>query len=274
MAGVFLPTIMSLSIIVTTSVSELPKTVSQAMIYAKELGAPYTQRKKLGITSILLKSNAEAALIVRSDSLTLSDGEIEYTQHPNMMLVRGFNVIKNMRDLYLEAAQLSPGESVLDCTAGFCCEAGLAAFAVGETGVVDALESEPALALVTRHGLAHCHIETNVLREAIQRVNLINADYSEYLAAPNAPRYDVIYFDPFFDHRLHGSEANISPLARFGNLKPLDENAVLNALKLARRLVIVKHPDHIELSSRLVEKRIRLISSRKGKVSYSVLKNE
>jgi tRNA1(Val) A37 N6-methylase TrmN6 len=187
-----------------------------------------------------------------------------------MLLVRGLNVLRGVRDLFLDAAQFLAGESVLDCTLGFGCEASLAALAVGNTGRVTGLESSPALAALTRHGMASFALATPQLREAMRRVNVLTADYESYLNAACPKSVDIIAFDPFFDARIEGSEHSLNPLARFGDNRPLSVAAVLRATIVAQRRVILKHPANQELPAQLQRLQRSMIRSRKAQTAYSI----
>ncbi|MDR3710286.1 MAG: class I SAM-dependent methyltransferase [Capsulimonadaceae bacterium] len=259
-----------ISTIVTTGLAKNEAASARATEIATELGAPFVPRDGTGILRLLRRHEADVALIVQAGRLLLSDGTVEYSYHPNMLLVRGLNILRNWRDLFFDAAEMSEGESVLDCTLGFGCEASLAALAVGETGRVVGLESNPALAVVTREGLREFHLDTKPLAAAMRRVAVVHADYQTYLPGLAPGAFDLIAFDPFFDERLEGSEHTVGPLARFGDQRPLDPASVLLARQIATRRVVVKHPSHVELPAELVAVRTKEMSARKGQTAYSV----
>lgn len=256
--------------IVTTGLARHEAATERAQVLARELGAPFVLREKCGIAKMLALREAETALIVQADRLLLSDGVVEYAYHPNMLLVRGLNVLRDWRDLFLDAAGLVEGESALDCTLGFGCEASLAALAVGDTGRVVGLESQPALAAVTRIGMREFALGTKPLRAAMQRVEVVCADYRAYLEGLDPGSFDLIAFDPFFGEHLEGSKHSIGPLARFGDGRPLDTASVLAARRVARRRVLVKHPRNVDLPDELIAVRASLILSRKALTAYSV----
>jgi hypothetical protein len=258
------------SFIVTTGLHSSADTDSRAMELSGQLAAPYVKRGATGIVRILAETGACYALIVQADRLVLSDGDIVYSYHPNMLLVRGLNVLRDWRDVFLDATEFRAGETVLDCTLGFACEASLAALAVGPTGQIIGLESQPALAAVTRAGLADFALETPPLRDAMRRVQVLTEDYTSFLARASERSFDVITFDPFFDERLEGSQHSVSPLVRFGDNRPLDSGAVLRAREVARRRVVVKHPRFTPLAPELSSIAARTITSRKGQTAYSI----
>ncbi len=216
-------------------------------------------------------TGAQRLLVVETNELCLRDAHLEYRFHPNMLLVRGLNVLRGTRDLFVEAAELKPGDSVLDCTAGFGCEAGLAALAVGETGTVVALESVPELAVVTREGMQSFPLLQKPLRDALRRVVICAADYRDYLPRAANNSFDVVSFDPFFTDPLPGSEHNVNPLARFGNLTPLHIPSVIEAQRVARRRVLIKHPRDHMLPEEIEAVKISELTTRKGAVAYTIL---
>lgn len=259
---------------VTTSVKPAPDTEAQARALAEELGAPFVPRLARALPLLLAAAGAARLLVAAADRLRLHDAATRaaYFFHPNMFLVRGSAVLHGQPDHFLEATGLGPGDRLLDCTLGFASEASLAALAVGAAGVVVGLESEPALAAVTRIGLQAFPMSSRPLAEAMRRVRVVRADHRAYLAACDTGAFDSVYFDPFFPERLSGSEASVSPLFVFGNPAPLDAGAVMDALRVARRRVVIKHPRAVPLPPPLPDMVAESVGSRKSRVVYSVLR--
>ena len=264
---------MTYSLAVTTSVHPPPDLEAQAWGYAAELGAPYVPRSGLSVSGVFAACRAERLLIAGQDHLRLRDRATgaEYFFHPNLFQVRAYNLLRGGRDHFLEAVQLGPGDSVLDCTLGFACEASLAALAVGESGSVVGLESVPELALVSRVGTQSFTLHSAKLTEALRRVEVTAADAREYLLRLADRSVDVVYFDPFFEHRLSGSEVSMTPLFVFGNPAPLDAEAVKEARRVARRRVVIKHPRDEPLPEAVRERVTEVVASRKSRIVYSVL---
>ena len=264
---------MPISFAVTTSVHPPPPLEAQAREYAAELGALYVPRSGLSVPGVFDACEAERLLVAGQDHLRLRDraSGTEYFFHPNLFQVRAYNLMRGGRDHFWEAAQLGPGDSLLDCTLGFACEAGLAALAVGESGSVVGLESVPELALVSRIGTQSFLLHSAKLTAALRRVQVVTADAREYLPHLTDSSVDVVYFDPFFEHRLSGSEVSVSPLFVFGNPAPLDAEAVKEACRAARRRVVIKHPRDEPLPEAVQERVTALVAGRKSRVVYSVL---
>lgn len=266
-------TIMSTPCAVTTSVHLPPALEAQAREYAAEMDAPYVPRSDLTIPGVFAACGAERLLIAGQDHLRLRDRATgtEYFFHPNMFQVRAYNLMHGGRDHFLEAVQLGPGDSLLDCTLGFACEASLAALTVGESGSVVGLESVKELALVSHVGTQSFTLHSARLTAALRRVQVTAADAREYLPRQVAQSVDVVYFDPFFEHRLSGSEVSVSPLFVFGNPAPLDAGTVEEAQRAARRRVVIKHPRDEPLPEAVRERVTEVVAGRKSRIVYSVL---
>ncbi len=258
---------------VTTSAHPPLALETQARGYAAELHAPYVPRFGLPVPAVLAACGAKRLLIAGLDHLRLRDRatDAEYFFHPNLFQVRAYNLAHGGRDHFLEAAQLAPGDSVLDCTLGFACEASLAALAVGTSGQVVGLESVPELALVTRIGTQSFVLHSGTLTEALRRVQVVTANARAYLPGCPESSVDVVYFDPFFEHRLSGSEVSVSPLFVFGNPAPLEAETVDEARRVARRRVVIKHPRDEPLPGPVQEWVTEVVAGRKSRVVYSVL---
>ncbi|MGI4792168.1 MAG: class I SAM-dependent methyltransferase [Janthinobacterium lividum] len=258
---------------VTTSVKPTAAIEAQARGYAAELNVPYASRSGLSLPEVFAASEANRLLIVGADRLRLRDRatDTEYFFHPNLFQVRASNVLRNAPDHFLIATQLGVGDSIFDCTLGFASEASLASLVVGETGSVAGLESVPELALVTRIGVQSFTLGGARMTAALRRVQVVTADSRTYLPTCADNSVDVVYFDPFFEHRLSGSEVSVSPLFIFGNPAPLDAETVEQARRVARRRVVIKHPRDEPLPSPIAEWVTETVASRKSRVVYSVI---
>ena len=264
---------MPIPLAVTTSVRPSPTIEAQAHTYAAELHAPFVSRFGLSLPDVHAQADAGRLLIVGADHLRLRDRTTgtEYFFHPNLFQVRASNVLRGAPDHFLEATQIAPGDTLLDCTLGFASEASLAALVIGETGQVTGLESVPELALVTRIGVQSFVLHSETMTEALRRVQVVTADANDYLPACAENSVDVVYFDPFFEHRLSGSEVSVSPLFLFGNPAPLRPETVAEARRVARRRVVIKHPRDEPLPEQIQAWVTETLSSRKRRVVYSVL---
>ena len=229
-------------LIVTTAQTNVPESEAKAQRYADELHAPYIVRHSLPFFRLFAENPAaQRALIVQSERILLIDRE-EHTffYHPNMAFPRLGNLLFGQRDLLIDAAELKPGDSVLDATLGFASEATLCAHVVGDAGEAHGIEAVPELGLVVREGLKTVTTERPTLNDAMRRVQVVHLGHHlEYLRACPDKRYDVIYFDPFFEDEPNGS-SQFAPLRYFGTHAPLMPEALQEARRVARRKVLVK----------------------------------
>jgi 16S rRNA (guanine1516-N2)-methyltransferase len=261
----------SLPLAITTATNPSAEMEDRGRLLAAELNASYAPRRTVSIAQIFHETGATRLLVVEKTRLLLrgQDGA-EYFYHPNMALVRGMNMLRGGHDLFEEATGLGLGDSLLDCTLGFASEATLGALLVGETGLIVGLESVPELAAVTRAGVAQFVLQTRRIENAMRRIQVVSADYRSYLPRCAARAFDVVYFDPFFGERLPGSEHSVSPLFHFGDHAPLDAGSLLEARRVARRRVVVKHPRQEPLPSEIASETDSVVTTRKNRVQYDI----
>jgi hypothetical protein len=262
-----------LRLAVTTSMKPSETLLEDATQLAAELNVPIFTRRTVTLTRIFEETNAVRLLVVGPDRWTLHDhkANVEYFYHPNMIQVRWQNLDHGDRDLFAEATQLKSGDSILDCTVGFAAEAIIASRLVGASGLIIGLESVAELAAITRNGVASFKMQSKGIQEAMRRVNIVTADYRDYLPKCATSSIDVVYFDPFFPSRMPGSENSVGPLHHFGNASPLCAQSVTEARRVARRRVIIKHPFWAKLPEELKDEISEVVSTKKRMVLYSVL---
>ena len=252
-----------------------PEIEASARAAASELNLTIMPRNKRPFDEIYEQYNVNRVLVAYESGWQIrqKSPSINYSYHPNMAMVRLHNIAGGQRDLFAEATGLREGDQHLDCTAGFAAEATLAAHLVGSTGHVTALESDRVLAFVTREGLKTFQTNNKLLKKNLLEIQLLHADYSTFLNQCATNSFDVVYFDPFFDERLWGSQHSLDPLRAFGELAPLDAQAVVRAIGVARRRVVVKHPWKEPLPESLRSLSPARIETRKGRLVYSVFES-
>lgn len=77
------------------------------------------------------------------------------------------------------------------------------------------------------------------VNEALRRINVQRGDHLEYLKAQPDNSVDIVYFDPMFRVPLTDSAA-ISPLRKFANPAALSAESVAEAVRVARKTVVLK----------------------------------
>lgn len=181
----------------------------------------------------------EALVVARQEWRYERDDGLTFTFHPNMAALRVKRLQAGESDLLVAASGMQADDQVLDCTLGMGADAIVSSFAVGEQGGVVALESQPLIAQLVRHGLATYQTERRALQQAMRRVQVVEADYDSYLKEQPDQSFDIVIFDPMFRRSVHHSlpMQQLKPLA---NHAPLTPEAVQEACRVARKAVLFK----------------------------------
>jgi hypothetical protein len=218
-------------------------------LIADALSIRYVPRMGFTLKQLFQRVNdPEAILVTRTGWRYEHQNGHTFFFHPSASVMRIKQLRRGGSDSLVEATGMKPGESVLDCTLGMGADSIVASFAVGERGKIVALESQPVIALLVKEGLNTYQTNIRELNEAMRRIEVIQADYREYL--PNCPddSFDYVLFDPMFRQTIKESAA-IQALRPLANLSPLDEESVNHALRVARKAVILKErPDSGEFA--------------------------
>lgn len=260
---------MRTDLFVTTSQRPTTELIERAERLAAELGCVTVPRKKEALPKLFESlPGADRALVVQGDRLMLESRDgFRFFHHPNLAALRLKNVRGGQRDLLLDAARLEPGDEVLDATLGFAGEATLCAWATGVE--VHGIEAVPEVGIVLRDGLQRTVTQSDVLNAAMRRVRVVHlGDHAAFLRSCPSNRYDVICFDPFFDAPTSPIESLLT-LKAFGEHGPLLPETLVEAVRVARKRVLVKSARHSEM---LVSLGItQFVTSKQSKVVYGVI---
>lgn len=231
---------MQITTIVTTSgrPDELSKQFVD--IACKELNIPYIERKKRSISSLAKRLNANILVAGKNryeyypkNSLT------PFFFHPNSAAFRLKRLLKGEKDPLVEACQLKAGDQFLDCTLGIGSDAIIAAYAVGEKGKVVGLEVDPYVAFVVRKGLHSFETNNEILKDCMQRIEVVNINAYHFLQQQQKDTFDVVYIDPMFDEIIEESN-NFEALRYAGSHLALTESWVNEAKRVAKKRVVLK----------------------------------
>lgn len=226
---------------VTTVPNPAPALIARAHHIAATLNWPYVERGRETVIGYFKRFSAQQAIIVHSQGAKLEHPpHAALFFHPSMGHVRMKRLIRGESDRLLSCSQVEPGDRILDCTAGLCSDALVFAHAVGNTGEVVALESNPVLAAVIADGLATYTSDLPEVNEALHRINYRNIDHYSYLAACPSKSFDVVYFDPMFDEPQRDSQS-MEPLRQVANEQPLTASTLAEAVRVARKAVVMKN---------------------------------
>ncbi len=225
---------------VTTSSRPSARELAKAHGLADETGYRYVPRAHRSLAGMAADEALAGLLIVERGKLSLWIAGRWLRYHPNMAKLRLLALEQGKHDVLVDALQLKLGDRVLDCTCGLGADAIVAAYKVGATGRVRSLEAVPLLALLVERGMA-CYAldDPPALAPAMRRVEVLNADYADYLRREADNAWDVVYFDPMFSETLADAQglAPVRYLAKEGSPSAADLG---EARRVARRRVVLK----------------------------------
>lgn len=236
--------------VATSKISAIVTTVRRGQKYteanralaartAAALSIPNVPRGNDSLDELRAAYGVDAVLVARRGLLTLVTAEGELFFHPGMSHLRIKNLLLGHGDHLVTALGLTEGMSVLDCTLGTGADAIVESFAVGESGTVTALESNPLIAAVIADGLAHATGDNYDIHAAMRRITVHHADALTYLRTQETGSHDVVYFDPMFRRPLHES-AGMNALRVLADMRALTEETIAEACRVARRRVVMK----------------------------------
>ncbi len=235
-----------LALAVTTASRPGPRELAKARCLAGKTGYRYVPRAHRSLAEMAVDEALAGLIVVERGQLALWVAGRSLRYHPNMAKLRVLALEQGKPDILIDALQLKLGDRVLDCTCGLAADAIVAAYKVGASGRVRTLEASPLLALLVARGLA-CYVldDPPVLAPAMRRVEVLNADYADYLRREADDAWDVVYFDPMFSETMADAPGLdlVRYLARGGSPAPAD---VGEARRVARRRVVMKdrRPGH------------------------------
>ena len=227
--------------IVTTAVKPSDAHIAKAQQLAEELSGRFVQREKYSVQNLMEQSDTGSVIVVTEKEVRLFDVKRPqpFFFHPSMAYVRVKRMMKGEQDPLLVLSRCEKGDHVIDCTAGLCGDSLVFSYGVGSEGTVIALESEPVLCALVRDGLASYRSNEKEIDQAMRRIKLNRIDHLQYLKNLPDNSADIVYFDPMFRQPIHES-SSMKPLRRIANTNPLTEEAINEAIRVARKTVIMK----------------------------------
>ncbi|PZD93638.1 SAM-dependent methyltransferase [Paenibacillus sambharensis] len=226
--------------IVTTSEKPVQQIEERARMLADELSGRYVPRKDSTLVKLRQRYHDDQLLVVTADELRYYEDEgTPLHFHPSMAFVRVKRLRKGEIDPLLAVSGCTPGDSVVDCTAGLASDSIVFAYGVGPAGHVTALESEQLLYTIIREGLQHYITGLKDVDDALRRIEVVREEHLRYLSGLPDNSVDIIYFDPMFRDPIAAS-ASLRPLRGLANHQALTEQAVAEAVRAARKSVVLK----------------------------------
>lgn len=218
--------------------------------FAQKLNLQFVPRADFNLETLKKNYGVENILLVRNNFPIIITNEGELFFHPNTAHLRIKNLRQGEGDRLINAAKIKSGDKILDCTLGLGSDSIVESFAVGAVGKVTALEINPVLAEVVRYGMKNFSDDTPPVIEAMRRVEVVTADYFDYLKNCAENSFDVVYFDPMFRHAINKS-SGINPIRPLADNRPLEIDSVREACRVARRCVVMKENSHSTEFARL-----------------------
>lgn len=258
--------------IVTTSLRSSLPDVAAAYRFATEVNGVFVARAQQSLLEIQHNFNATHIVVIEKEQPVVYQDDSRFRFHRGMSELRMLNLVRSGNDPLIAAMGLSKGMSVLDCTLGLAADALVAAFVVGDSGRVLGLESSPLVCAITRWGIIELTDTSLDVRpesnQAARRIEMLHADHCDFLKSLPDRSFDVVYFDPMF-RRGKSASAGILPLRSFADHRPLDEESLRQAMRVARFRVVVKEAHGSREFSRLGIKTMG--GGRYSPVQYGIL---
>ncbi|MGI6451936.1 MAG: class I SAM-dependent methyltransferase [Syntrophomonadaceae bacterium] len=236
--------------------------------FLQESGIKYVKRGKKGLHRLIQENEAEAIVVWNSDfPVVYTEGE-KFFFHPSMAknriaAFRKFGALDPM----IKAFDCQESDHILDCTLGLGADAIVASYFASQGRIVG-LESSAVVACVVKWGMKLYKSRMNWLDDAIRRIEVVNQDYNDYLAQLPEDSFDIVYFDPMFRKPQLKSQA-ISPLRALADHSPVNSQAVQQAVRVARKRVVLKETVNSGEFARLGFNNL-MVSSNK-RIAYGVI---
>lgn len=210
------------------------------MELASFLGVKYIKRERASLPDLFQRTGMSGAVIITKKDWRYEDAQgNQFFFHPNMSALRIKHLINGEPDAMVSVSGMCEGDLVLDCTLGMGADSIVASFVVGASGKVVALESEPVIAAIVKHGLQTYETQRKELNKAMRAVEVIQTDYRTYLKQCEDEAFDIVMFDPMFRETIQASAA-MQQLKSLANPAPLDQESVAEAVRVAKKAVLLK----------------------------------
>ncbi|WP_055107941.1 class I SAM-dependent methyltransferase [Paenibacillus ihumii] len=254
--------------IITTGEHHAPAAVKRAAALAAKSGCRYVPRNRASMARLAELHPGEDILVILEGGARLHrPGEQPMNFHPSMSFVRAKRLFKGEQDTMLEAAGVKPGDTIIDCTAGLGSDSIVFSLGAGPKGRVIAMEDSLPLWALLSEGLTYYESGLQPFDEALRRIEPRLGHHLGQLELMPDQSADIVYFDPMFRDPVLES-ASISPLRAFANDSRLEEAAIAEACRVARRAVILKEKIGSGEFERLG---FRVLGRSRSKITYGVI---
>jgi 16S rRNA (guanine1516-N2)-methyltransferase len=201
---------------------------SEARDLASRFGLQFEPRNGRPLHEILVRH--EKALVLGSKRADLYEDGRAWRASAGLAYLRLLRAKKGEIDPLVAAADLKPGEQVLDATLGLAGDALLAGHAT-QTKVIG-LEKDGLLCAFTAAGLKR-------LKQRPPEIEIVQIDHRDFLRAQKAKSFDVVLLDPMFQ-KPGDAGPSFSLLRKYGEHSRLEKETLEEARRVSRRGVLVK----------------------------------
>ncbi|MDF2606446.1 MAG: ypiP [Bacillales bacterium] len=226
---------------ITTAGRTTNEMVEYAKLISIQLSCDYVSRDKRSIEFLTNLYNDDF-IVVGQNRLELHSitSDNPFFFHPNSSLFRIKRIINNKKDPLVDACELKPGDSFLDCTMGLGSDAIVASFIAGQSGKVIGIESNKYIAFIVNEGLQRYVYDINKdIEESLRRINVVNKNNLNYLKDQTSSTFDIVYFDPMFSKSIEISNG-INKIRNLADYATLTDEVFVEALRVAKRKVVIK----------------------------------
>lgn len=236
--------------IITTGLEPDQNTLNHADQLAERFGLRVQKRGDLSLQGLRRRHGEDEILVVSARGARLEiPGKKPFFFHPNTAAFRIKRLVRGDTDTMFAACQIHPGDHILDATMGLGADAIVFAYAAGASGRVVGIESQPLIAILVEDGLQRWTSDAVELCEAMRRVEVRCGNHLELMQDMPDDSFDVVYFDPMFEVTVESS-TGIAGIREHANTDSLHEDAIHEALRVAKKRVVIKEGK----TSRLHEK--------------------
>jgi hypothetical protein len=226
---------------VTTASRFNSEIVKEAIKAADELDIPFHPRDGYSIKGLMERLSSTASMVIGKERIELyfKNKEYPFFFHPNSASFRIKRLVKGEKDPFIEAAGLTEGMSLLDCTMGLGSDSIVASFVAGKRGRILAAEGNRYLHFIVKKGLQSWNSEKMDMNEPMRRIELLHTTYQELLKKLPENTVDVVYIDPMFEETItesNGIEA-LRELALYGGLT---KDVIQEAKRVAKKRIVLK----------------------------------
>lgn len=234
---------------VSTSLNPTPSNYAKAKELSRLVNLPYFSRNGRSLQRLFIETDSDQAFVMEEKKLHIvhkSGSKLAFNPGSSRLRVRSLR--KGGSDPFLRLFNYKPGERILDATLGLGADAIVAAHLVSSRGQVVGWEISTLIAFLVKIGIKNYTSYDKALEEAMRRIEVKKIDYRTEIFKLPPQSFDIVYFDPMFTNPNYKSNS-IQTLRPFTNQASLTKEIVLQAKKIARRLVILKADRFFPFSS-------------------------